>query len=155
MICALVQAGLKVGVLGPNGAGKSTLLRLIAGTEPPDDGRIHRRGRVSFPLGFSGTFHPGLSGRENLQFLARIYGLDPRAGTSLQGLPGCEVRRPLAITEQECWWSARCPLTGGDPACLADLSADAVAHAVLGRSVAPEPSPEVHPGALGRRGPRP
>ena len=68
------------------------------------------------------------------------YGLDPRSGVSLQGLPGCEVRRPLAITEQECWWSARCPLTGGDPACLADLSVDAVAAAVLGARVRPEPS---------------
>ena len=80
-----------------------------------------------------GLFGPTVVGR---------YGLDPRAGTSLQGLPGCEVRRPMAITEQECWWSARCPLTEGDPACLADLSVDAVAHAVLGRPVAPEPSPE-------------
>ncbi|GAA3563022.1 hypothetical protein GCM10022197_18200 [Microlunatus spumicola] len=71
-----------------------------------------------------GLFGPTVTGR---------YGLDPRAGTSLQGLPGCEVRRPLAITEQECWWSARCPLTGGDPACLADLGVDAVALAVLGR----------------------
>ena len=65
-----------------------------------------------------GLFGPTVTGR---------YGLDPRTGTSFQGLPGCEVRRPLAITEQECWWSARCPLTGGDPACLADLSVDAVA----------------------------
>ncbi|MGG5885611.1 ABC transporter ATP-binding protein [Falsiroseomonas sp. HC035] len=70
-------AGVKVGVLGPNGAGKSTLLRLISGTEPPDAGRIHRHGRVSFPMGFAGTFHPQLSGRENLHFLARVYGLDP------------------------------------------------------------------------------
>ena len=69
------------------------------------------------------------------------YGLDPRAGTSLQGLPGCEVRRPLAITEQECWWSARCPLTGGDPACLADLSVDWVAAAALPARVHPERSP--------------
>ena len=59
------------------------------------------------------------------------YGLDPRLGTSLQGLPACTVRRPLAITEQECWWSGVCPLTGGDPACLADLTVDAVAAASL------------------------
>lgn len=59
------------------------------------------------------------------------YGLDPRLGTSLQGLPGCPVRQPLAITEQECWWSGLCPLTGGDPACLADLTVDAVAAASL------------------------
>jgi capsular polysaccharide transport system ATP-binding protein len=28
-------------------------------------------------MGFAGTFHPQLSGRENLHFLARVYGLDP------------------------------------------------------------------------------
>src|SRR3954464_10396318 len=55
--------------------------------------------------------------------LAARYGLSDPASTNLQGLPGCEVRRPTAITEQECWWSARCPLTGGGaPACMADLS---------------------------------
>ena len=52
---------------------------------------------------------------------ASRYGLGA-AGISLQGLPGCEVRQPSAITEQECWWSGRCPLTGAGPACLADLS---------------------------------
>ncbi len=72
-------AGGRVGILGPNGAGKSTLLRLIAGSEAPDAGEVHRFGRVSFPLGFSGTFHPDLSGRENLVFLARIHGADPDA----------------------------------------------------------------------------
>ncbi|WP_372619300.1 ABC transporter ATP-binding protein [Falsiroseomonas sp.] len=72
-------AGVRVGILGPNGTGKSTLLRLIAGSEEPDSGRVHRFGRVSFPLGFSGTFHPDLSGRENLLFLARVYGADPWA----------------------------------------------------------------------------
>ena len=83
------------------------------------------------------------------------YGLDPRVGAWLQGLPGCEVRRPLAVTEQECWWSARCPLTGGDPACLADLSVDAVVAAALGTAAAPEPSSEVHPSGLGGRDRRP
>jgi len=72
-------AGQRVGILGPNGAGKSTLLRLIAGSEAPDAGIVHRFGRVSFPLGFSGTFHPDLSGRENLLFLARVYGADAAA----------------------------------------------------------------------------
>lgn len=69
--------GARIGILGPNGAGKSTLLRLLSGVEAVDEGRIHRFARVSFPLGFSGTFHPDLSGRENLRFLARVYGRDP------------------------------------------------------------------------------
>ena len=87
-------------------------------------------------------FGPTVSGR---------YGLDPRLGTSLQGLPGCPVRRPLAITEQECWWSARCPFTDGDPACLADLDVDRVAAAVLGPPGDTEVSPAVHPSASGHR----
>jgi capsular polysaccharide transport system ATP-binding protein len=70
--------GRRVGVLGANGAGKSTLIRLLAGVEPLNGGRIRRQGRVSFPLGFGGTFHPNLSGRENVQFLARLYGASER-----------------------------------------------------------------------------
>jgi hypothetical protein len=62
-------------------------------------------------------FGPTVAGR---------YGADPALSTSLQGLPDCAVRQPLAITEQECWWSARCPLTEGDPACMADLGLPAV-----------------------------
>lgn len=70
--------GRNVGILGGNGAGKSTLLRLLAGGELPDAGHIHRRCRVSFPMGFSGTFHGALSGRENVLFLARLYGAPAR-----------------------------------------------------------------------------
>ena len=71
-----IPARARVGVLGANGAGKSTLLRLIAGSEMPDAGRIARGGRVSFPVGFTGTFHPLRSARENVAFLARVYGMD-------------------------------------------------------------------------------
>jgi len=71
---ATFEAGHNFGVLGVNGAGKSTLIRLLAGSELPDRGTIRRSARVSFPLGFAGTFHGALSGRENTQFLARIYG---------------------------------------------------------------------------------
>ena len=90
-------------------------------------------------------FGPTVAGR---------YGLDPRAGTSLQGLPGCEVRRPLAISEQECWWSARCPLTAGDPACLADLSVAEVAAAVLALTPGTKASSSVHPTGPGHLRPQ-
>jgi capsular polysaccharide transport system ATP-binding protein len=70
--------GHNYGVLGINGAGKSTLIRLLAGSEMPDRGRVRRHARVSFPLGFGGTFHGALSGRENVAFIARIYGAGVR-----------------------------------------------------------------------------
>ena len=77
--CLALPEGCSLGILGANGVGKSTLIRLIAGTEAPEAGRITRdRRRMSFPLGFGGTLHPKLSGRENAVFLARLYGADER-----------------------------------------------------------------------------
>lgn len=76
---AIFAAGHNYGILGVNGAGKSTLIRLLAGSELPDRGHVRRYGRVSFPLGFGGTFHGALSGRENAAFIARIYGAAVRA----------------------------------------------------------------------------
>jgi capsular polysaccharide transport system ATP-binding protein len=66
----------RLGIFGVNGAGKSALLRIIAGGEMADSGRIVREGRVSFPIGFTGTFHPLLSARENVSFLAQVYGME-------------------------------------------------------------------------------
>lgn len=66
--------GRNIGILGRNGAGKSTLMRLISGAELPDQGRIRREGRISWPLGFSGGFHGSLTGRQNVRFICDIYG---------------------------------------------------------------------------------
>ncbi|SCL28874.1 glycosyltransferase family 9 protein [Micromonospora inyonensis] len=58
---------------------------------------------------------------------ARRYGV---GGLDLQGLPQCPHRRPTAITEQPCWWEARCPLDATGPACMADLGVTLVTDAV-------------------------
>lgn len=71
-----LPARTNIGILGRNGAGKSTLLRLISGAEQPDGGFVHRRGEISWPLGFGGGFNGSLSGEENCRFVARIYGAD-------------------------------------------------------------------------------
>ena len=71
-----IQAEQGLAILGMNGAGKSTLVRLIAGTELPNKGHIHSSGNVSWPMGLSGTFQPGMTGRENVRFVARIYDQD-------------------------------------------------------------------------------
>ena len=68
--------GYSYGILGVNGAGKSTTMRMIAGTMLPNSGRITKTRRVSWPLGFAGGFHPNMTGRDNLNFVARAYGED-------------------------------------------------------------------------------
>ena len=72
------DTGFSYGLMGVNGAGKSTTMRLIAGTELPNSGRVTRDLRVSWPLGFAGGFHAQMTGRENVKFVARIYGSDLR-----------------------------------------------------------------------------
>jgi capsular polysaccharide transport system ATP-binding protein len=54
------------------------LLRLIAGGEMPDSGIIERKGKVSWPMGFSGGFNGTMTGIENIRFVSRIYGQDPK-----------------------------------------------------------------------------
>lgn len=78
-ITARFPAGQATALLGRNGAGKSSLLAMIAGTLRPDAGRVHRQGRVSWPVGFAGAFHPDLTGAQNTVFVARIYGVDSGA----------------------------------------------------------------------------
>jgi capsular polysaccharide transport system ATP-binding protein len=73
-VSAIIDSTKAYGLLGPNGAGKSTLLRLIGGAELPTHGRIVRRANISWPLAFSGGFHPQMTGRENITFIARAYG---------------------------------------------------------------------------------
>ena len=75
-VSAVFDSTRSYGLLGVNGAGKSTTLRLISGTELPNSGSVRRSVRVSWPLGFSGGFHPQMTGRENVRFVARVYGAD-------------------------------------------------------------------------------
>lgn len=70
-----IGRGAKVGILGSNGAGKSTLIRLISGAEQPTAGRIFRDMTVSWPLAFAGGFQSALTGRDNLKFIWRVYGI--------------------------------------------------------------------------------
>ena len=69
-----VPPNTNVGLVGRNGAGKSTLLRLIGGNDTPTRGRIERRCRVSWPMGFAGGLQGSLTGRQNARFVCRIHG---------------------------------------------------------------------------------
>ncbi len=72
----IFPTGVSVALLGRNGAGKSTLLNMIAGSVDPSAGRIVSTGTISWVVGFSGSFHPDMTGAQNARFVARIYGVD-------------------------------------------------------------------------------
>ncbi|MCB0076931.1 MAG: ABC transporter ATP-binding protein [Anaerolineales bacterium] len=76
-----------VALLGPNGAGKSTLLSLLAALSRPSSGTLLIKGQslssawnaVRRHIGFvshQSLLYPELSAAENLQFYARLYGLE-------------------------------------------------------------------------------
>lgn len=75
-ITATFPSNKTVALLGRNGAGKSSLLRMIAGTMLPSSGDIKITGTMSWPVGFAGSFHGDLSGAQNTNFIARVYGVD-------------------------------------------------------------------------------
>jgi ABC-2 type transport system ATP-binding protein len=87
-ITVQVAQGEVYGVLGPNGAGKTTFLRMLFGLIRPDAGTLKVFGRtweqsgtrtLDGVAGFieSPKFYPYLSGRKNLQGLARLDGGAP------------------------------------------------------------------------------
>src|SRR4051794_10177585 len=83
----VVPAGGTLAVLGPNGAGKTTLLRILATLLRPSSGEVgvlgcalprdawRARGRIGF-LGHEPLLYRDLTGAENLNFCARLYGLE-------------------------------------------------------------------------------
>ena len=80
-----VRAGEVYGFLGANGAGKSTTIRMLLGLITPSAGTIKlfghdlRHGQPPQKVGSlvdGGAFYPFLSGRRNLDVLARTQGLD-------------------------------------------------------------------------------
>ncbi len=81
-----VAAGEIVGLLGPNGAGKTTAISMMSSLMRPDRGRVAicgidafaqpRRVRQRFGLVPQEiALYEGLTGRENLRYFGRLYGL--------------------------------------------------------------------------------
>lgn len=70
-----IPGGKNVGLIGRNGAGKSTMMRLLSGVDLPDKGRIITPAKMSWPVGLSGGMNSLATGRENVRFVCRLYGL--------------------------------------------------------------------------------
>jgi capsular polysaccharide transport system ATP-binding protein len=84
-ISATFPSRTTVAILGRNGAGKSSLLKMIAGTMDADSGEVLSDGTVSWPVGFSGSYHGELTGVQNVRFIARLYGVDSDELTDFVG----------------------------------------------------------------------
>jgi lipopolysaccharide transport system ATP-binding protein len=65
-------------MLGHNGAGKSTLLQLLSGVVRADEGQVQVTGRIGALLDLGASFHPDLTGRENVFVSAIVAGLTRR-----------------------------------------------------------------------------
>jgi ribosome-dependent ATPase len=87
-----IPAGIMVGIVGPDGVGKSTLMALCAGSKKMQEGTItvldgdiadarHRRAvgpRVAYmPQGLGKNLYLELSVYDNVDFMARLFGLGP------------------------------------------------------------------------------
>ncbi len=70
-----IPRGQVVGVIGANGAGKSTLLRVIAGVSRPTSGAVEVSGKVTAILEISTGLVLDHSGRDNVRYMGRLYGM--------------------------------------------------------------------------------
>jgi ABC-2 type transport system ATP-binding protein len=84
------EPGQVVALLGPNGAGKTTFVRAVATLVSPDSGELRVAGidvrrrphEVRQVIGLAGQYaavEPAMTGRENVEMVARLVGQDARA----------------------------------------------------------------------------
>jgi heme exporter protein A len=109
-VSATVPAGATLVVFGPNGAGKSTLLRVLATLlrphagearvlgEPLPAGGWKVRARVGF-LAHDPLLYRDLTGRQNLRYQARLFGVGDERVEELLAAVGLERRadEPLRL----------------------------------------------------------
>jgi ABC-2 type transport system ATP-binding protein len=110
----VAERGQVVALLGPNGAGKTTFVRAVATLLRLDGGTLRVAGhdvrrepeQVRRVIGLAGQFaaiEPAMTGRENLEMVARLFGQDRRrarasAAAVLEQLDVVEVADRLART---------------------------------------------------------
>ena len=94
-----VKRGTIYGFLGPNGSGKTTTIRMLCGLLTPDSGEGRCLGydirrdadKIKRQVGYMTqrfSLYQDLSVRENLEFVARLYGMrDPQGAAARHDQP--------------------------------------------------------------------
>ncbi|PSF36237.1 hypothetical protein C7H19_13595 [Aphanothece hegewaldii CCALA 016] len=70
-----VNQGEVVAIMGHNGAGKSVLLKILSRITKPTEGYVEIHGRVGSMIEAGASFHPELTGRENIYLNGIILGM--------------------------------------------------------------------------------
>jgi ABC-2 type transport system ATP-binding protein len=102
----VAQSGRVTALLGPNGAGKTTFVSAVATLVRPDAGELRVAGidvaadpgRVRQVIGLAGQFasvEPAMTGSENLELVARLFGLGRREARTA----AAEVLERLGLTD--------------------------------------------------------
>jgi ABC-2 type transport system ATP-binding protein len=118
-----VEEGQICGFLGPNGSGKTTTLRMLCGLLTPDSGAgtclgydiLRQTGEIKRHTGYMTqrfSLYEDLTVAENLDFIARMYGLDHRRDRIDRALKrlGLEDRRNQRAGELSGGWKQRLAL---------------------------------------------
>ena len=118
-----VKRGTIYGFLGPNGSGKTTTIRMLCGLLTPDAGRGTCLGydirtesdKIRVHVGYMTqrfSLYQDLSVRENLEFVARVYGLadPPRAAREMVARLGLKGREAQLAGELSGGWKQRLAL---------------------------------------------
>ncbi len=118
-----VKRGSIYGFLGPNGSGKTTTIRMLCGLLTPDSGRGTCLGydirveadKIKRHVGYMTqhfSLYQDLSVRENLEFIARIYGIPQprRAARAAIDRLGLQGREEQIASELSGGWKQRLAL---------------------------------------------
>jgi ABC-2 type transport system ATP-binding protein len=118
-----VERGRIHGFLGPNGSGKTTTIRMLCGLLTPDAGRgsclgyniLTQQNEIKRHVGYMTqrfSLYGDLTIRENLEFVARIYGLPDPCGAANSAIRrlGLEKRCDQLAAELSGGWKQRLAL---------------------------------------------